>query len=369
MKRNYKSDFDFFLRLKDCEGNVVPFPDYDWLARFYTDDNKANVYVASCIGGECKNCFNDGGQIHVVCNAHRLSAGKLKVEFHAQLPDDIYPDGRQLVVTPAPLDIELVRGAGDCPHEDISAELRQPVMTIGTVRQTPPPAFTAPVKRRNIPIGAVPGFVYRWRYKIRITSTVLLAQGPESYDLNGMYVGSFNDPDKQPEPLAAQIRGVTDDCGNSYAYDVTDGILTVQPRDDMNPYHPGGVYINLGDMSSTHIAVQRDGLGRKVFTELETYSEEDVTLARPVIDAGWVGRFMEGDRFNRLRGYDTQIWWRSGKGRYKWHGHRDKKATSRTQRQYFIRVRKTNRNSQKSEWVYLCLYFAANIWYYKNVWI
>lgn len=111
MKRiNYKSDFDFTLRLKDCEGNVVPFPDYDWMARFYTDDNKANAYVASCIGGECRNCFNDGGgQIHVVCDAHRLSAGKLKVEFHAQLPDEIYPDGRQLVVTPAPLDIELVR--------------------------------------------------------------------------------------------------------------------------------------------------------------------------------------------------------------------------------------------------------------------
>ena len=100
--KNYKSDFDAILHLYRCRkdeggGEVreeVDFPPYDWTARFYTS-SKANAYVASCTGGKCVNCFNDGGKIHVVFNGHRMGPGRLNVEFVAQLPDSIYPDGHR----------------------------------------------------------------------------------------------------------------------------------------------------------------------------------------------------------------------------------------------------------------------------------
>lgn len=48
-KINYRSDFDFILRLTDCAGNEMGFPPNDWEARFYTSSN-ANTFVASCKG-------------------------------------------------------------------------------------------------------------------------------------------------------------------------------------------------------------------------------------------------------------------------------------------------------------------------------
>lgn len=127
MKRNYKDDFDFIMRLysamvDSCGREVgdsrreLGWPDYDWVATFYTS-SKANAYVASCIGGECVNCYNDNGQIHIVVNSHHMGPGRLKVEFRAELPRDIYPDGYQRNVIPEPLDIELIVGKGDLPSE------------------------------------------------------------------------------------------------------------------------------------------------------------------------------------------------------------------------------------------------------------
>lgn len=116
IKKNYKSDFDAILHLKSCVGDVcknIGWPDYDWVARFYTTSHD-NVYIASNIGGVLTNCFNDNGNIHVVFNNHGLPSGTLRVEFSAEIPNDIYPDGSQLEVSPQALDIELVRGVGDC---------------------------------------------------------------------------------------------------------------------------------------------------------------------------------------------------------------------------------------------------------------
>lgn len=118
MEKNYKSDFDAVLSLTtcatdNCEMHDVGWPDYDWIARFYTT-SKTNVYVASCIGGECVNCFNDNGKIHVIFKNHHLGLGLLQVEFRADLPNNIYPDGIQVEVSPQPLDVELVKGRGDC---------------------------------------------------------------------------------------------------------------------------------------------------------------------------------------------------------------------------------------------------------------
>lgn len=118
---NYRSDFDLFLRLYLCKTEKkgltsttikeeLPFPDYDWEARFWTW-SKANSYTVSCIGGVCTNCYNDNGKIHVVFNNHRLTPGTLQVEFTAHLPNEIYPDGERRTVVPGPLGVKLIKEA------------------------------------------------------------------------------------------------------------------------------------------------------------------------------------------------------------------------------------------------------------------
>ncbi len=135
-KINYKSDFDFFLHLQSCIRNEngtcstedVGWPDFDWTASFWTS-SKANRFVVSCRGGVCHNCFNDNGRIHVVANSHGLGNGMLNVEVFAEFPNEIYPDGFERVVTPMPLDIELVTGAGNC-GVDADAEVVLPAAVI-----------------------------------------------------------------------------------------------------------------------------------------------------------------------------------------------------------------------------------------------
>ncbi|MGM9844903.1 MAG: hypothetical protein ACI30K_01555, partial [Muribaculaceae bacterium] len=112
MEINYKSDFDFILTLYGENGESIGFPAYDWEAYIYTA-SKAYKYKASCHGGECVNCFNDNGKIHIVANNHGLPTGKLKIDFYSYLPNSLYPDGTERVVQPIDVDIELVSGAGD----------------------------------------------------------------------------------------------------------------------------------------------------------------------------------------------------------------------------------------------------------------
>lgn len=131
---NYKSDFDFILNLAtcvkkedgSCEKTPLGWPDFDWVATLWTS-NKANAYVASRKGDNLEDCFEDNGQIHVVVNNHRLGKGTLNVEFHALLPDNIYPDNIRDTYDPQPLDIELVSGSGDCATA-IEAELLLPML-------------------------------------------------------------------------------------------------------------------------------------------------------------------------------------------------------------------------------------------------
>lgn len=111
-KINYKSDFDFILTLTDQDNNDVGFPSHDWVATFYAA-SKTNLLQASYINGVYTNCFNDNGKIHIVANDHHLGTGTLKVEFHALLPNEIYPDGIQDIYSPQPLNIQLVTDAGD----------------------------------------------------------------------------------------------------------------------------------------------------------------------------------------------------------------------------------------------------------------
>lgn len=135
--RNYKSDFNFILHLysvltdssgKEKERTELPWPDYDWSAKFWTS-SKAKAYYASCIGGVCTNCRNMDGKIQIVVDNHNMGLGILQVEFRAELPREIYPDGSERNVVPGVLDIELVRGAGDFPS-DFEAQLQMPYIKL-----------------------------------------------------------------------------------------------------------------------------------------------------------------------------------------------------------------------------------------------
>ena len=156
-KVNYRSDFDFILRLKSCNGNDIGWPAFDWYAKFHTPNGKANAYTASCTGGRCVNCYNDDGRIHIVCDNHHMGLGRLLVEFTAFFPDSDYPDGNERVVAPFPLDIELVRDATCCPVT-AEVEMQLPVIAIGGASEEKPLPFMFYDERGNF--SSYPGMVY-----------------------------------------------------------------------------------------------------------------------------------------------------------------------------------------------------------------
>lgn len=128
MKKFYKSDFDFILRLKDSEGQQVPFPECDWEIRFYTD-SKTYWYTASCRGGVYVNCRREGDAIRFIFNDHRLGPGIMRWEPHIELPDGAYPDGIQDLLDRQRLGIELVDGPGDCrPPAGVDIEVMLPAI-------------------------------------------------------------------------------------------------------------------------------------------------------------------------------------------------------------------------------------------------
>ena len=116
-KINYKSDFDFIMRLRDCKDpeKTVEWPEGDFEAVFWAG-SKAHPYRAGRRGGVCENCFptEDGG-MHFVFDKHSLGVGTLKWEPHFELANVIYPDGKEDVYGKEPLGIELEDGPGDCP--------------------------------------------------------------------------------------------------------------------------------------------------------------------------------------------------------------------------------------------------------------
>ena len=116
---NYRSDFDFRLDIKNREdlggaNQTIGFYDFDWVATITSGSTSGIRYVARRVGEESKNCYaeEDGG-IHIVCDNHRLSPGKLWCDFEAQLPDSRYADGIRNLHYKFPLGIELVRDTGD----------------------------------------------------------------------------------------------------------------------------------------------------------------------------------------------------------------------------------------------------------------
>ena len=124
-KINHLSDFDFILKLnlQDENGNAVEvdFPQYDWELTLSTGLAclASRTYKASCINGECVNCYNDNGLLHIICNNHNLNVGQLTIEFKSHIPNDIYPDGIQTVTTDSEADTT------------IETELQLPIIVVG----------------------------------------------------------------------------------------------------------------------------------------------------------------------------------------------------------------------------------------------
>lgn len=136
MKRiNYKSDFDFIAKLtaKNANGESVEvgYPDYDFELIITSGATAIPLrsFVASVIGGVVKNCYNDNGLLHVVCNNHNLNVGQLAIEFKSYIPYRIYPDGIQTIVTTQAMDIELV--STDSNTDTVETELQLPIHVMG----------------------------------------------------------------------------------------------------------------------------------------------------------------------------------------------------------------------------------------------
>lgn len=130
---NYRSDFDFVARLfvtKSADGTLqeIGFPTHDW--ELFIRRTSGSPFVAYSKNGVQKNCFNDGGLIHVVCQDHIFVPGRLFADFRAYLPNPLYPDGVQLVVSRHQLDIELVEDNGDDALA-LEAQLQLPVIAVG----------------------------------------------------------------------------------------------------------------------------------------------------------------------------------------------------------------------------------------------
>lgn len=132
-KINYKSDFDLLATMKcyDTSGKEIEigFADYDWELDLYTGcgNYAPKMYKVSYIGGKATNCFNDNGKVHIVCDNHSLNLGVLNGTIRAKIPNAIYPDGTQLIVSPLTFAIELVADGGDTPSP-IEVEIMLPYL-------------------------------------------------------------------------------------------------------------------------------------------------------------------------------------------------------------------------------------------------
>lgn len=132
-KINYKSDFDLIVRLKDCEGTEVPWPECDWDATFWTSGMASYAASYNSATGEYKNCFREAdGSMHFVFDSHGLGIGELKWQPHFALENTIYEDGYQNIYTKAELGLELVVVGEDCPLEVMSLSAGIPVIAGGS---------------------------------------------------------------------------------------------------------------------------------------------------------------------------------------------------------------------------------------------
>ncbi len=123
IKKNYKSDFEFLLRIKsfgpdtveiDGDNTRVLFPNYDFTGVLSTSGRPGQTYSFSRVGDRFVNCSRDGDLLHVVLNNHGLDPGQMTLEWNARIPNTSFLDGYEDIAPKFKLPIELVRCAGDC---------------------------------------------------------------------------------------------------------------------------------------------------------------------------------------------------------------------------------------------------------------
>lgn len=222
IKRNYKSDLDFILHVFDCKKQEISFPDFNFEVKLWAAC-RSNFVTAGCHDGECTNLYNDGGRIHVVLKAPKLGCGLLMAEFRADLPNEVYPDGKQTVFFVRPIGIELVRTSCGCPTT-LSVEVFLPVIVQnGGVDKTRKQIVVDPVlRKKTIPLNAQPGIYYHnpngW---VRLG---VMLKGYKDFDLNRAF------PEGLPEKFMV-VSGLTDGAID-YTYDREKNILRVIGGDD-----------------------------------------------------------------------------------------------------------------------------------------
>ena len=124
-KLNNNSDFDFTLNLLDAQGESVGWlPDANWELTLYTVKDKF-VYNASYAFGEKLNCYEDGGNIHIVVDRHQFPVGELVAEITVDVPDKNFPDGYRHSVGKASSGIEMVVENGN-EATNITVDIRVP---------------------------------------------------------------------------------------------------------------------------------------------------------------------------------------------------------------------------------------------------
>ena len=131
-KIDYRSDFDFVAQLSamnaDGSMSVLGFPTYDW--DIILRRTSQAPYIVSSRAGSLTNCINDNGQIRVVCKDHNFVPGQLKAVMRSYIPNPIYPDGIQVVVSTHILGIELVDGV-EGNNMNLVATLQLPIVVMG----------------------------------------------------------------------------------------------------------------------------------------------------------------------------------------------------------------------------------------------
>lgn len=126
IKRNFLSDFCFYLDLYDRDGEKLGFPDCNFKFTV-TSGWGGRKYTGFRHGKRMVNVAEHDGRLLIICNAHNLIPGRVSVEICLSVPNPVFPDGFEDTVKQTETNIELVTGNSDddCPG---SAEMTLPIV-------------------------------------------------------------------------------------------------------------------------------------------------------------------------------------------------------------------------------------------------
>lgn len=126
VKKNFKSDFSFYLDLYDRDGKNIGFPECDFCFTVKSEWG-GRVYRGFRRGDLMQGCSRHDERLLIVCDGHGLPPGNVSVEVCLHVPNPVYADGFEDVVKQCVTDIELTEGDGceGCPG---TAEMTLPIV-------------------------------------------------------------------------------------------------------------------------------------------------------------------------------------------------------------------------------------------------